>query len=148
MEDKFYTGIDNLPIWNWIQINEKQDFRYLARAISDYAAASKEAVERLWRAIYEEFLQRFGFGETFIEVMRHRIEIGRLKVMMGVTGDRSHQTFVEIAELEIAELLKPAGKPMDFYRLKAYVEKKNGFRIDAHQTTVVEFYTYLELIKK
>mgnify|MGYP001591948919 CR=1 FL=1 len=145
----FYTGIDDLPVWNWYQVNEKGDFSFLARTNKAFQKASRGVIENLWMRIYDEFLAKFGWGEVFNQILRKRIEVAKLKIEMAVTGDKTLLTLIKILMIEIDELMMPLGKPIDFYVIKTALEKHNGFRIDPRKTTVIEFYTYVkEMTKK
>jgi len=145
LEDKFYSGIEDLPIYNWIKVNETSDFSYLAKVKKDFKEAKAEEINKLWHQIYDEYLAKFGLGALTEKILKKQVQIARLRIRMVQSGDDSLETMIEINELELAKMIKPIQKGMDFYKLKALIEKRNGFVIDAKKCTVVEFYSYLDL---
>jgi hypothetical protein len=96
-----------------------------------------------WAAIYDQYFAKFGLGDNFISTIEKKKEIALLKCERWLTGDRSMETFIKVAEIELEELQKV--NVGDFLETKAFIEKTFNFQINMKQTSVAEYYNYLKL---
>lgn len=142
-----YQSIDELPIYNWFLIHKTNDLTWLLKKKSNINLKQVKTLEVLWEKIYFEFLDTFGIPDT----MRHILEIKRdimvLKIRMLAENDRSLETFIEIKELELNQLNENNQKDTTG-KVKGYVEKFMGFRLNEKEITVKDFYGYIEIIKE
>ena len=99
-----------------------------------------------WRKLTEEYIERFGFSDSFIEITRKQKEILRLKVQRMVDGDKSANTFIKICEEELSEM-KGSEVSGNFWELKGSLDR-SGFDIRPMETTVSEFYTHVKTLMK
>lgn len=146
---KHYSSIDDLPIYNWNKIHETGELKYL---LHDYSrkitTAQLNQLPEIWRMIYDEYIQRFGIGETSMAILDRERRIAELQIERIETGDENIQTFIEIETVALdrkkaeTEYLK-----VDFYETKAYIEKHLGFMINPKICTVVEFYNYIKTLE-
>jgi len=79
-----------------------------------------------------------------LAVIEKQIEIALLKTDY-VLGEKGNTTLIEVAELELKELVKSVNG-MSHNLIKAIIEQKMGFRVDPKVTTVMEYYSYIQLI--
>ncbi|MBU3681639.1 MAG: hypothetical protein FGM16_06845 [Flavobacterium sp.] len=106
------------------------------------------ALQMKWSVVYDGYIERFGLSEDYTKLIEKKKEIAALKVERMVTGQKSLNTFIKIAELELEALQKGDRKDeIDFYESKAQVEKQLGFVLDPKKITVAEFYSYIKVIK-
>jgi len=105
-------------------------------------------LNKIWRTIYDEYIEAFGFGETFLEILKKQVDIARLIIEKAVTGDKSIQTFIDVNNYELQEMQKPITEHTNFFKTKAQVEMALGFTFDSKKTSVAEFYSYIEIIKE
>ena len=97
-----------------------------------------------WRKLLDEYIERFGFSENFLEIVRKQKEILQFKVKRIVESDRSVNAFIKISEQELSELQKD-DKGGDFWQLKGTLDKA-GFNIRPMETSVSEFYTHVKTL--
>lgn len=149
---KCYQGIDTLPIFNWWQHQASNDMSYLLKEKSTPSKLQNKALEILWTVIVEEYVRKIGFGEKFKEIFYKRKKIAELMVTRITTGEDIHQTFIDIAEVELKELLEEnAGVDQGeshFYEMKGFMEKVLGFYIDIKKVSVLEFHGYVKVVEK
>lgn len=142
-----YSGIDDLPVWNWLRINESNDLSFLLLTKREVNTKEHEYLNTIFESIYEQFITAFGVNETMKRAMELRRDIGVLKLEMAISGDLSRQTFIDIKEDELGKLLLETEKQSNI-TMKAYVDKFMGFHIDEKKVSVKEYYSYIELLKK
>ena len=136
-----YSGIDTLPIYNWWKIHSAEDYSYLLkdRRPGKYPLVQQEALNSFWVRVYDEYIKEFGFGRDFLDILRKRQQIARLKLQFIQTEDFSFKTFIAIEEQELAEMLNVAGEA-SFYQVKARMERVLKYTIDPHRMSVSEFF--------
>lgn len=144
-----FDSIDTMPIYNWWRIHEDGTYLPLLRSneITPNRAINKLLASR-WEKVYDQYITRFGFAPELLAILEKKKKIAKLKVKRMITGDRSLNTFINIAKEELSALLNQESGKGDFYAVKALVEKQTGFRIDPHQVSVAEFMTYREELKR
>lgn len=99
----------------------------------------------VWKSLYNQYIQRFGYTDQFLETMAKKREIALLKVDMITSGDKTIKVFIKIAEKELEEMV---GEDMDFYTGKSMLEKTLGFYVDIHKVSVAEYYSHFQVAKK
>lgn len=101
----------------------------------------------VFKAIYDQFITRFGFSEAFLDQINKRKQIALLKIDRMVSGDKSIRTLINIAEQELKAMSRQTSEA-GFYEMKGSLEQQLGFAIDPRRTSVAEFYSYFKLIDK
>ncbi len=140
--------MDEIPAYNWMQLNEAFDYNYLLKSPIKLNGIKKRFLLEKYKIISREYIDRFGLSMEFILVMEKKKEIALNKIELFVTGDESIKTLIEIGEIELDKLTKGPQKKVSFMEFKSYIEKHFGFRLDLKTVTAGEFYTYLEIIKR
>jgi hypothetical protein len=102
-------------------------------------------ISEVWKKLYSQYINQFGFSEKFLEIIYKKREIALLKVDYITTSDKSLKVFIQIAEKELEEM---NGADVDFYESKSMLEKNLGFYIDIHKMTVAEYYSHFQVAKK
>ncbi len=148
-----YRSIDDLCIFYWDRIHETGNYSYLVRSKSTHIHKKKPGFFRgywlglKWRELEEQYIARFGFSQNFLNIIRKEKELLKLKAERISNQDKTLNIFINIIQDEITAMKTDKGGS-NFYESKAYVEKGMGFRIDPLHTSVSEFYSYIEVIKK
>jgi hypothetical protein len=142
-----YTGIEDLPIWNWFKINETNDLTYLLHKRRLVTVNEKEYLTKLFSNIYEDFTNTFGINETLQKVMSLKRDIAVLQLDISINGDTSRQTFIDIKIQELNDIIKNSENEKNT-TVKAYLDKYMGFFIDEKKISVKDYYSYLELLKQ
>ena len=140
----YYDSINDLPLVNWWKFNETKDFGHLLKEYKDVDEAQMEHLSAIYTELMDEFTKEFGISNHLLAVIEKQIEIALLKTDY-VLGEKGNTTLIEVAELELKELVKSVNG-MSHNQIKAIIEKNMGFRVDPKVTTVMEYYSYIQLI--
>ena len=81
------------------------------------------------------------------DVLEKQREIALMRIDLILKNDPSLQTLIEVAEIELNELVK-SQEGMSYQTLKAIIDKVMGFQINENTTSVVQFQSYIELTKQ
>lgn len=149
---KVYFSIDEMPVFYWKKIHETGNLSYLIK--SDIVHINKKFPGKIqskilsiqWRRLLDQFVEKFGFSDDFIESQRIIKEILRLKIQRAVNDDRSVNPMIQLAEEELA-ILKKEKKSSNFWELKGSLDR-SGFNVIPLQTSVTEFYTHVHTLSK
>lgn len=145
----YYSSLDDLPIFNWRMINEKNDLEFLLKKKKKLTEKEQEKLKEVFEIIYDSFIDAWGISDQYRRILELKRDIAVLQARMFLEKDRSIKTEIRIADHELNMLLnKNENGKQSFSEVKAYVDKFMGFRINAHETSVNEYYGYLELMKK
>ena len=142
---EYYNTLD-APIYVWEKVHETNDPTWLLVKRNQVSNKIIELLKKAWEKIYDEYIKEFGLTESFLDIKRKEIEVAQLKLELILTGDRVLETFIEIAEEELAEMNKGNGKS-NFMESKIAIENRFKFQINMHSTSIREFYSYLKHLK-
>ena len=147
---RVYKGIDEMPIYNWWQINSSADLSFVLidKPKKKLNRFQIESLSFYWEKIYNEYISVFGFSEDFLRQLEKKKEIAILKLQMVVTDDYSLQTMIDIANIELQQMQEDISGQSDFYESKATMESRLGFVLDPRKITVREFYSYIKNLRK
>ena len=135
-----YDSIHVMPVWNWMEIHEKHDLKYLL--IDPGQTISKEDLANQWERLYAEYIEEFGIHEKYRDYLQKRIHIARMKCDMILTDDFSLQNIIDVEEIELQAMLKDREK-IKYMDIVASLSKFMGFHVNTRQITVFEYYSYL-----
>jgi len=102
----------------------------------------------IWDKMQNEYVEKFGFSESFLEIFRKEKEIAKLIAKKINTGDQSVQTFINIATFEAEEMRKKNLSSNDIYETKTNLERIMGFKINLFETSAAEFFGYIKSAEK
>ena len=140
---KYYTGIDELPIYNWVQIHETGDLTHLVIEKGE----DEMNLQKLWEQIYDSYLSTFGVGDDYVNEKQSEIKELKLRLDAYLTGDKTKLTFADI-EKEQRESKFYKGEGTKFHESVAILEKYLGFQIDPKVMSVLKYYTHVNLLNK
>lgn len=143
----YYTSIDDMPIFNWYKIHESADLSYVCVKRKKLNDKQIKIASECWTELYNDYISRFGFSESFLEVIEKQQEIALLMIQRAETGDESIETLIDIRTLELNKKQGDSPK-IDFMEMKSSLEKSLGFRINIKDCSVNEFYSYLKTLEK
>lgn len=133
---KFYNSIDIMPIHNYLKVVDgNMQFLIVKRGIFG-------DVNKAFEEIQSQLVERFGISENYAEMLELRREICELKCEVAITGNRFQNTFIRIKEAELEQLDKIKGSTNE--EIKIILEKWLGFKLNLHEITVSEWFSYLK----
>ena len=143
---EYYNSIDTLPMIRWDKINKKGDVTELLVKRVELTELQKIELQKVWLNIHKEYIDTFGFGEHFKDVLNLEMKIARLKLKLIIKNDESIKNFIKADEKRLLEL-KNKNVGGDIYDAKHAIEKNLGIRISLNECSVTEFYKYLQNLK-
>lgn len=144
MRLKFYSDIDEMPVYNWFKINSTQDLSFLLVKRKKLRPSEIKFLSKEFSKVYDQYIAMFGFNEMFLEILIKRLTIAKMQLRAIEKKDRGMATLIKIQEAELAQMVAMQPPTSTFYEIKDYVENKAGFQIDIHRMSVTEFYTKLK----
>ena len=142
-----YPDLNTLPIANWWKINSTNNYAYLLRVNRDETEQEYTILEGKYDNLMEDYIIRYGMNEQLNDVLEKQREIALMRIDLILKNDPSLQTLIEVAEIELNELVK-SQEGMSYQTLKAIIDKVMGFQINENTTSVVQFQSYIELTKQ
>jgi len=139
---KKYTSIHNLPIYNWNKIHETGDLGYL---FLEYKKSDFKGLIHLWDSIYSEYIKEFGLSKEYKEILKLKVNIAKQKADYIHSRDRIKLNFIALDESRLQEIEKKEPK-QSIHKTLMHIEKAQGVRITDKNTTVYEFYNYINNI--
>lgn len=145
-----YESIEDLPLWNWNKVQERSDYTYLRmnRINSNATPEEQQELKKVWEKLFAEFIDCFKFSAEFKDQVMKEEEIAILINQKIQTGDKSINYFIELAKRELEAMKPKESSVTSFWQTKSAIQRLVGYRIDAKNTTVMEFYSEIELLKK
>lgn len=140
---KIYNSIEEMPVYNWFKCIDLKDYSYCA---IDKINVDLEKCKEAFSNLYNEFLDTFGINESLKQVIELQNEITILKIDKVLTENNSLQTFIELKQIELDELINVKAEKTKTYKVE--IEKFLGFRINEKEVSVKEYYEYLEALKE
>ena len=145
MKPKYYTSIDEMPIYNWFKLNETNDLSYVL--VDRSKKFKQDEAEKSLAALQKEYIDVFGINESFKQVLETKAYISSLIIDKEVSGDQFIQNFINIAIQDLEAIAKESEK-VDVKEIKVHTEKYLGFRLNDKEITVREYYTYVDVMNK
>jgi hypothetical protein len=142
---QLYDSLD-MPVFFWNKIHQTNDLSWLMKKKQRITKAIAKKLSQVWDSMYQEYINEFGFSEQFAAIKAKEHEIAMLQMDLILTEDRTIETFIEIAMIELADMKKSGGK-YGFLDSKIAIESKFKFQINLMQTSVREFYSYFKYLK-
>lgn len=78
--------------------------------------------------------------------LKKRILLMRVKMI--VTDDESIETFIDLAEIDLAMLQKRGAGEFNSFEFMVFLEKQVGYHIDLMTTTVTKYYSIINALQK
>lgn len=149
MLPEHYDSIDTLNMLQWERIHKKFDMIHLLVKAKKINKKQRTALKEVWEKIYSEYINTFGFCESFEDIIAQKLIISRLKNKQVITGDDSIENFIRAGELKLLKMQqRNVSGGNDIYKTKGIIEKYYGIRIPLAECVVREFYSYLKEMKK
>ena len=142
-QHRLYTSTEDLPIKIWFQLNETMDLTLLYK--KGYFKPNKAKLEYYFAKIYNEFNVQVGFGKEFTDYLT-TIK-NRLEKQIECLKNPSPLSWAEVAILDqqIEEKRTEKGEKLEI--IIANISKYMGRYIDPKKISVIEFYSYIKIMK-
>jgi len=138
-----YKSIDDISIYNWWEVldgNSEYVRKLKLLSVVTYN-------ERIKENLQQNYFDVFGVSEEFNKLFDNEVEILELEIERGITGNKFLGTQINILKTRVINATKEK-RNNNLYEVKSYIDKYLGTRLDVKEISVMEFYSYLELMKK
>jgi len=163
-----------MPIFNWNKYRDTNKGKYLIKDVNSAnkitkfimnlffglrflitkKSFNKSIYNNAWNKLYQQYIDKFGYDESFKEVLKLKIE--RFKkmtdFMINEKGNRKKFTITEInlLNMQIEEIEKniPKSERVDFESNKVYVDKWLSSVLDDKKVSVVQYQYYINEMSK
>ena len=105
---KFYTGIDELPLFNWIKCTNG-DLRFVRIDSKNINATNENDVDA-WNKIYDDYIKEFGLSEMYIKMLNVMRKKAMLEIDFVINRDRFKLTEIEIELSKLEMMMANNGK--------------------------------------
>jgi len=138
-QQNYYTGIDELPLYNWIQCNDGK-FEFTRK--TNHGTPEKDL--KTWELIYNDYLKQYGLSKTYKKMLDAMKKKAVLELDFVITGNRFKLTEIEIEETRLNAMLSNAGVGMSIDESLIYISKWMGTWLNVKQITTKEYFNLLE----
>jgi hypothetical protein len=125
-----------MPTFNYLKVVDEDNITFMIKKKGLFGNH-----EKAFENIQRQLVDRFGLSESFIEIIELQKEIIALKCEVAITGDKFNNTFIRIHEDELKKKLEQ--KSLKSHELKILIEKWIGFKLNLHEISVSEWFSYL-----
>lgn len=108
---------------------------------------ANEELAPVWQAIYEEYVEEFGFNDKYVQYLKTLKNIAVMKCDLIITDNRINETLIEIEE-EKLRLFTDQEEPMKYLQTVNVIEKHYGFSINPRIITVAQYTSYIRSMNK
>lgn len=140
LNEQCWVTIEEMPVWNWHKIIETGDLSYLFKREKDVKFSPKLA--SIWIDLQQQHMNEFGIDNALISRIKTMRKLVNLNLKFYETRDRSLLNLIKIEESRLDETNN--GIKTRFYKVLDYVSSYKGFRINAKEYTVIEWYHALQ----
>jgi hypothetical protein len=144
LKSKYYNSIEDMPAHNYVKICETNNLSWVLRQ-RGITFSTKKCLQ-IFENIQSQIIDMFGVSDHYQKVLSKKQQICKLNIDKIVNGDDYLETFIDIATDELKAL--ETAKHSTSAEIKVYIEKYLGFKLNLHEITVVEYFTYLEQMNK
>lgn len=152
---KVYDSIDKMPLYNFIQCIENENYTYMIVGDIDNLNNNNVNIEKekpflinAFDNIIIQYYTRFGLPENLQQIMLIKKNILLFTNRMYINNDLSLQNQIKIEQLKLNELVKSPTKQIKFDEIIAAMEIHFKMTFDIFNTPVAKFYSYLAIYKK
>ena len=141
-----YKSIEDIPIWNWVKINENKNLNYLY--IDESAHKYKAFPLKLdegWIDLNQQLCDKFGFSQTYkryFALMKRKLI---LRSEFIITGDTFLLNEIWIIEQDIKRLFDTRVQEnfsKTMWRIRMYTK----INLNPKEMSVVDYYELIEVI--
>jgi|ERR1035437_3227372 hypothetical protein len=148
---KYYKDISQLPLFNYIQIQESNDLRYMIIGVDyfDLPVVKEKELSILlpaFESINNQVTDFMGINDNMLDVLRLERDIILLQIESIETDNNNLDTIIEIKKLELAQI-KPQTK-QSIEHCVIMIEDIMKIAIDTTKISVKKYLQYIQYITK
>jgi uncharacterized protein YhdP len=129
-----------MPMQNWIDVREG-DIRQVRKDSLELPACEKDL--ETWLDIEQEYIDHFGHGVKYEQVLRIRHKIALLRADLISDDKRMNKTLIAVEEHKLQQLERSMSEGMSIDQAKVHIDKFMGYRTNLKEITVLEWHNYI-----
>lgn len=143
-----YKGIEDMPIFNWWEATENGNLSAVLLNPRKMNRRLSNKVKERYRVIKAEYFDKIALNPELERYLLKIVKLESMRCSLLIEHDFYIETQYRILQAQIqAEENKAIKNAGGNYEHKAILEKNMGFRIDVHNTTIVEYHAYINHTK-
>lgn len=140
----YYDSIHNLPQYYWYKISKTGDYKYLLK--EGKLIPKKVNLVDVWENIHSEYIDEFGFSDTFIKYITLRCAGAKLLSKAYLTNNKSLLSIANAKFKKAEQLMEEVAESnYSLDDVAATLTKFMGVPVRPKEITVVEFNSYARL---
>lgn len=143
---KTYNDINDLPIQNWFKIHKDEDYGALLTEKKELTNDDIIKLILLWDVLNNQFIDRFGLSDEFIQEMDIRDKIAEYQADWIITKDNYYNTLIKVEEGKLKMFVNDTEEYQDLEKTLAKMSIHYKFKIDSRGLTTGQYYSYLHEI--
>lgn len=141
-----------IPVYNWMQLHEHNDVRFMAKRATDLEHDEINYVEnsvmrKNFFRIWNQTIKEFGLSDKYREYMEMQKRWGIEMAKYLQTGDRMHVTEANIIKIDLDTRFREEN-PTKVGEVIAMIEKHFGIHLDTRKCSLYKYQNYLNLMNK
>lgn len=146
----YYTSTNEMPMFNWNEINSTHNWKYLIKPTApDYIRNNngfkllEAEPEDIWNEIWTTYIDRHGLNQDLDLWFSLMKEVCSLRIEVHLHGNTHLRPIYRAKEVEAADLMKRLeGGSVE--ETTALVSKNLGYKIDLKTTSVDQYMAYIK----
>lgn len=151
---EFYNGLDELPLYNWINIHKKKSLKYIIKNIDYDQFEIKEDDEQIigekWTILYDEYIDGYGLNKKYLRVLELERRIAVLQCERWINDNPFLKNEIKINKRKLIKeqtnnTIDNSGN--DFIKQIVIIEKWLNSTIDIDKLNTKKYLTYIQMIE-
>lgn len=134
--EKYYTSIENFPLYNWIKCNEKKDKKYTRRG----EEGSEDQDLLHWDNLYSQYIDEFGLSKYYKRLLEQYKKKATAELNHVVNEDKFQLTIIEMETKKLEQMLSNGGKGIGIEQTLIHLSKWIGYWIKSKEISVKDFF--------
>lgn len=126
-----------MKLYNWVKCLDG-DLRYVRKSVKFDQLELSSDLDK-WLTLYDQYLQRFGFNEKYLKVLKLLKNIAILELKWVLTRDNFIETKLSIEREKLNSINRKKQNRISIERSLVYIGKWYGSHIKINEITVAEY---------
>lgn len=143
--NNYNLHIEDITVYAW----KKCQSGKLEYTRKDLKNGTLEDDLKAWDLVYDSYIKEFGIGSEYAYILELQSDLAILKLDLIITGNRMLLNKINALNTEIENYLnRSKDSGMDITTTLIMVGKWLGYKVNEKETTILELYKMIDLIKK
>ena len=140
--DNYFTHIEDCTVYAW-QKAISGELKYLR--LDDKGTPENDL--KAWDECYNSYIIEFGLGKDYVRLLELQNRLAEVQLDYVIENNRRLLNQINVLEAEIKDLIGNKEVGQDMTTTLIMVGKWLGHKVPAKETTILELYKMLDLIK-